>query len=641
MNRNNGFHPGFVHLFIVLPLLLFMSVPRAEVMAQLDDPQMLKDLLDRAERLKLAHHPAWLNLLHYRRSLLGGMKSQADDPAFFLADTGGRDAGAELVADLRAFFTDSRQAQCRFPARLHWLDSQLHFGPQMPRLKCGEFTQWRQRFDVQGLTLLFPAMHLDNPASMFGHSFLRLDGGAKNSLLDTTLSYAAAYDETDFFMLYAWKGMTGGYAGQFYMRPYFETLQTYHDIEQRDIWEYRLNLDAREIDQLMRHLWEIKGIKFEYYFLQENCAYRLLGLLDVATNISGKNSNMSLNSHPLYAIPVDTVRDIEAAGLIAARYYRPSRNNKIRQMSGQLDQSARQRASMIAENQYPPEELLNKADGLRQARILSLADELVSQRQGRSEQSRELQFRILRARSELPAKNVDELFDFNGVPPEQAHQSARWQFSAGHYENRRFYEMGLRPAFHDLLDAPQGFLPGASIRVLDTRLRWLPEQDELKLESLDLFSMRSLVAFEPWTRPLSRQLSLQLKKRELTEQDRITELEAGFFAGYSAQLRQFMAYMLGGTQLDYSGQLENNHALYLGLDTGVLWYMDTPVLNGQMEISYRNLQQLSGEPGNRQQLKAAMQINLQQNHALRVEYRLMQYEKFDIAEAKLSYLFYF
>ena len=92
----------------------------------------------------------------------------------------------------------------------------------------------------------------------------------------------------------------------------------------RDIWEYPLNLTPTETKRIIRHLWELQNIEFDYYFFDENCSYRLLELLEVA------RPDIELtDEYILTAIPVDTVRSIKRAGLIQDVDYRPSQATQL------------------------------------------------------------------------------------------------------------------------------------------------------------------------------------------------------------------------------------------------------------------------------------------------------------------------
>ena len=635
--------------FIVLLLLqctgnLALAVASSES-ASLEftntESSVLESLQLQAQQQQLGLQPGWLNLLHYKKNLWGGLHSQADDARFFLSAEGAHDPQAELLASLQGFFArpqfdqQHQHAQCRFPARLAWLDRQLNFSAHLPRVSCEQFQQWQQQWQASQLTLLFPSMYLANPASMFGHTFLRFDQPGRSDLLSPTLSYAAAHDESDSLLLFSLKGIFGAYPGRFSMQPYYQTLRDYSDIEQRDIWEYPLNLTDEENQQLIRHLWEVREIEFDYFFFRENCAFRLLALLDVAR----EGINMSLNSHPLYAIPVDTVRDVQQAGLIASRHYRPARHNKLRQMSQQVSKATRQSAVDLSRGQMKTDELAQLLEPQQQAVALELASELVAENNTAGDLGNELQMQLLSARSQLPSDATSQ-FEFKAVPPETSHASARWQLSLGEVEQRRFYEIGLRPSFHDDLDPPDGFARGVSISALDTRLRWYEGNQRLEFESLDIFTMRSLIPVEPWARPLSRKISLQLNRQYLGD-DRVSVVQAELALGYARQMDVLMLYALLTTALDYSTAIDKNYTAYLGLDTGLLWSFKTPQLSGQLMLEYQTLQSVLGGEGDSENLLSAVQINLGQQQALRLQYDRTEYKTSDKSQLSMNYLYYF
>ena len=107
----------------------------------------LAHLITDARALELSGQRQWHLLLHYRKGLLGGYKSQADGREFFFAEDGKRNPEAELEATLKAFFqpepADStrQHPQCQFPARYDWLRTQLQFDPtQLREHPCGRFS---------------------------------------------------------------------------------------------------------------------------------------------------------------------------------------------------------------------------------------------------------------------------------------------------------------------------------------------------------------------------------------------------------------------------------------------------------------------------------------------------------------------
>lgn len=594
--------------------------------------QHVNELLERARVLHLSEEAAWLDLLHYKDHVFGGVYSQVDDADFFLAESGPQDAEAELLASLTAFFDPQQAAvsQCRFPARLHWLDSRLHFAAELPQVTCPAFQDWRQKLNVQGITLLFPSMYLNNPASMFGHTFLRLDSQGVSPLLNYTLSYAAATDHSDGAVLYVYRGLSGGYPGVFNIQPYYETVRAYGDIEHRDIWEYPLNLSTPEVDQLLRHIWEIRDVTFDYYFIRENCAYRLLSLLDVAR----PGMQLTRTAHPLYALPADTVRTVATAGLIDTAIYRPALNSRIQLMYQQLDQPLRELALSLASEQTAAQSLADT--GLvprQQAQVLELAHEIHTFTEPGNRQAGH---DLLLARSYLHLDSQQQTFQFSGDRPDQGHVSARWHIGLGEREQQRFIELGIRPVFHDLLDPVAGFVDGAAISVLDTRLRWYEHTQQLKLQQLTVFSLMSLSPVTAWSTPLSGQFKAEYLRRPLLN----TEFGLMHFngaLGYSRRWLDSFWYVFASGDLDYAQELMNHYALYLGLEAGMLMRFQ----QSSMAVTLANHDSVSGQTGRKQLLKWQYQIMVEQDQALRFEYEDRESEGGDASTVSLRYLRYF
>ena len=107
------------------------------------------------------------------------------------------------------------------------------------------------------MTLVFSSYYLNNPASAFGHTFLRFNRahttaiGERRELLDYGIDYSADVD-TGNAVLYAIKGMTGLFPGTFKRIPFFYKVREYNDYESRDLWEYELNLAPEQLALLPR-----------------------------------------------------------------------------------------------------------------------------------------------------------------------------------------------------------------------------------------------------------------------------------------------------------------------------------------------------------------------------------------------------
>ncbi len=320
---------SFLTLIATIPL-----VSSADTVTSLQEQAIQQQLWDQ---------PEWLRLLHYYKNNASqhGYISHVDDQRFFNAYDGAENPKAEILATLAAYYkTDSKgdsHPLCRFVARFNWLKQKLPLETtSLPNVVCKNYVEWHSMIKPDSASLIFPTYHLNSPSSMFGHTLLRLDpkqdsNTSKSKWLSFAVNFGADTATGDDSLSYAFKGLSGGYPGIFIVTPYFKKIQEYNKIEKRDIWEYKLNLTPAEVQRMVTHLWELKEINFDYYFFDENCSYRLLELLEVA-----RPGLRLTDKFGVTAIPVDTVKAIEAAGMITTSNYRPSQETELRALLSQL-----------------------------------------------------------------------------------------------------------------------------------------------------------------------------------------------------------------------------------------------------------------------------------------------------------------
>ncbi len=488
---------------LAIGLLLWMSGARADL-------DYLADLQRRAAESRLADHREWRVLLHYRRNGSGGeVMSDADDPRFFLAPGGKTDPAGELAATLAAFFSDDhvgadpQPAQCAFVARYEWLRQALDFDPgRLPARPCAAYLRWKAELEAEAATLVFTSAYLNNPASLFGHTLLRLDRRGESGstpLLAYAVGYAAD-DRGSKGLMYGIKGVSGGFSGYFELQSYDRLVRNYSDIENRDIWEYRLNFNADQMARLVAHLWELRGVRFDYFFFTENCAWQLLTLLEVADPSRDLSSRFVL-----WVAPADVLRLLSSEqGLIGNVTPRPARGSAIRRRYSALSASERAQARALHDDVGHVEaQAFEALPSDRQAVILDLALDL-RQRGGMMAGQGEADaptdegvHRLLFARSALgqPASRF-EIAPFAGRP-ELGHASHRAGLALGQRGGQGFIEFNARASFHDLLEADAGYAPEAGIELLSASVRHRPETGSTRLNTLTLISIESLPPFNP------------------------------------------------------------------------------------------------------------------------------------------------
>jgi len=533
-----------------------------------------------AQQQQLWQHPEWLDLLHYDRDSdrSSGYISAVDDARFFNATNGATNPEAELQATLSALYrrdvSGNDHAQCRFVARLHWLQKQLSIdAATLPEVSCPDYTEWYTMVRAQRATLIFPTYHLNSPSSMFGHTLLRLDQSTiveDSDWLSFAVNFGANTSAEDNSLFYAFKGLTGGYPGIFIVSPYFKKIQEYNRIEKRDIWEYQLNLTPEEVDRMVTHLWELKEVNFDYYFFDENCSYRLLELLEVA-----RPGIELTDEFGITAIPIDTVKAIERVGMIESRRFRPARVTELAALIETLSDTEQVLMQQLAADP----DVFERADFValndeRKARIIDVAYRYQRYQQrgeARSDEQARNSHRLLALLNRYP-DNIITPPVVEPLPPEVGHHSRRASISVGERNSEGFTEVAMRMAFHSLEDNERGFLRGAQINMANVQLR-VTDSGDFRLQQLDVIDILSLTPRTRFFQPMSWKVYTGLERQITDGQDRLT---AHVTAGWGA------SYALADDGLFYAlatGRLERNRGLStmgiepaLGVDSGFLWH---------------------------------------------------------------------
>lgn len=549
------------------------------------EPEYLQQLVQKAHELKLAENQQWLDLLHFKPyPFWPGARSLADDPEFFNAPSGRVDAAAELDATLKAFFsdvqeTDKRQnPQCRFVARYHWLHERLHFDPaQMKAQECKRYNTWRDTINPQEVTLVFPSSYLNSPASMYGHTLLRIDAKDQNErtrLLAYTIGYTASTSETN-GLLFAYMGLTGGYPGIFQTMPYYLKVREYSALENRDIWEYRLNLNAQEIERMLRHIWELGPTYFEYYFLDENCAYHLLSLLEVA------RPGLTLTDEfRWWAIPSDTVRAVtESNSLVREVVYRPSNATIIMQRVRAMPVQQRGLAQALGSGKLDLNDAsLKQLPLAQQAAVVELGMDYQTYLQAGQDETAEsaaLSRKLMLARSALDTPTATPPVETPAVRPDQGHKSLRVSAGVGNRDDVAYQEIAVRPAYHDQLDPAAGYIRGAQIQFFNFALRHYGEQAGMRVEELVPIDIFSLASRNEFFQSLSWKANVGWVRKRMANGNEplISRLNAA--AGYAWDVLSLdhpaaQAYVFMETSLEGDAHYARNYALGVGPSAGII-----------------------------------------------------------------------
>lgn len=417
------------------------------------------DLPEDIDLAQLANSEPWLALSHYRQLSNGRWQSEITSDAFFISEAGRVSPLAELGAFLEGLSSDFDTTFCRFPARASWLQAQLNLNYYA---NCEEFENWKREIGSTELSIVNASPFMSSPASMFGHTFLMFGRDGQSDLLATSANFSAqvAPDIKGFSFLRG--GLTGRFNGVFDFKPYSDRLRRYSLDEGRELWQYKLDLNEDDIKLILAHLWELRLAKFRYYYLDQNCSYRLLAVLAVAKPELRK---------PLFKfhtkIPVDTIKILDSFALISGTQYWSSIDQKIKNQSeGLTSEQVRKIRQYIEDGSFRHRIELNNQEA---AFSYLLVDRDVARGVIPSDDGIEL---IKGLQSKIEAGQFDwyspiDYLDVTKSNPLDSHGSQRFSLFLGELDSKkRFARFQYRFAGHDATDSQAGFGRGLSAEYL-------------------------------------------------------------------------------------------------------------------------------------------------------------------------------
>ncbi len=571
---------GWLRLPVRLFFLAFLTAAPAAGAAAPGTELLRLNLRQAALNAEAWKDPYWLKLLYYEKNLLGGYHSPSVNPDFFLSSWGRISPKLELEAAIDGFFfagPPDASPECRFPERYLWLRGKLGVTPAaVPAPACRDFIEWKAGLDVESVSLLFASGYLNNPSTLYGHTFLRLRkrGAAGADLLDYTINYAATADEEN-GLFFAIKGLVGAYPGQFSTIPYYLKIQEYHNIESRDLWEFPLNLNQDEIDRLLRHGWELGKAAFPYLFFTRNCSWQLMPLLDIVK----PELDLSRRFH-FWVIPSDTVKAALPPSPASAPGWRPSLWKIVDWKRSQL--SPGERASVLELARGDQQAGLKKLEGAplaSRAAVLETAVDYLSwrfyaRRIGKTELDRRTD-PLLAVRAPL-----GQQITFLGAPARpvsvlDAHESMRLGAGLVSLKNGPAYELQARFAMQDLLDDPAGYLPDAALEMGSVRLRYEKLYNRLYLKEGRLAHVLSMNPWDSWVRRQSWEINAGIEQADETGRQSgkaavwAMNAGSGFAAEVGGPVRQLWYAMLEADSA-FGPALAGDWRAGAGLKAGVL-----------------------------------------------------------------------
>lgn len=469
------------HLSTLLALAFFMFSSQA--------------ISDTATPEQLAKQPYWRALLHIP---VGETRSEITDSQFFLAKDGATNPEAELIATLSQLALpvgddSNAHAQCRFIARKHWLLQQLpKLVNDLPLVDCPLFNDWTDDQNISSVSAIFASGYLGNPASFYGHILLKFNSDEKQKTLlqQQSLNFGAAVPDEENPLLYIAKGLFGGYNAVFSHGVFYKNVLAYGEAELRDLWEYQLSLTSTEVEQLTFHAWELIGRDYQYFFIKENCAFRMAELLELVINAK------LVNKQQPWAMPISVFHHLTDAThhgqpLVSNIILHPSRQQRFHQKYHDLNTNQLAAVQQIIDAGFDvnlpiyDELSITEKSGILEMLFDYIEFLRINEHPLFSEISKK---QLLNARLALPPSTKPSEFT-NTEPPHTGTLPSMLQLAVVNGNDDYAIRLRFRATYYDLLTVDTGRAPYSALSMFDLTAQI---NNNISIERFELLNIENM-----------------------------------------------------------------------------------------------------------------------------------------------------
>ena len=536
-----------------------------------------QDLVSKAQNNKWWENQQWHRLVQYKKLFFGGYESPAESANFFISPQGKTNPEQELLATIEALSENKTlsskdgktldPAACVFPARKIWIEKIS--GTKLPSPTCERYARFLEILQPQSMTYVFSSYYLNNPASAFGHTFLRINKGPSSrdgeryELFDYGVGYAALQVSENPFV-YSFLGVSGLMPGSFDINPYYYKVREYNDFESRDLWEYDLDFTPDEVTMMVAYIWELLNANFNYHYFSENCAYRILSIFEAVRPSLDLTSQLKSQ-----VMPADTVQTLfESQGLIKSIHYRPSGRATFQARYKSLTSEEQKKIIQFAND----ESLENLKDNLspeKQRPVLDTAIDYLDFKYPkeilRKEGHYSFKKEILLARAEIggisPSIKIEPPWN---EAPHDAQGSRRMGLGLRQWDDdSKSYLFSFKFSLHDLLDPKLGYPPTAEITMGDFIFAYDEDDKKLSLDRFTFYEVISLAPIDAFNQGVSWRLKVAYERGYESncrqELCRWTELSGGSGSTFSLWKDLDIALWLKASLLTSSADFVQDH----------------------------------------------------------------------------------
>lgn len=417
------------------------------------------------------------------------------NPDFFLSPQGRMDPWAELMASVQELENPvtigSREPlACRFPARKHLIEILLR--KNYPQIDCPDLERWVRAFGDQKIWIIYAGVYRNNPASLFGHTFLRFDRQSEEdpsvSLRSQSVGFLAITPPEDGPTLTVIKGLLGLYQGAFNIQPYYMQTALYNNAEARSLWEFELDLTKTERKLAVLYMWEMgQQGSMVYRFFDENCSYHLLAFLEALRAGSALTRDSGF-----FVLPLETIRLLDKRGMIKQQdpVYRASIRTRLQNRLHKMT-AAQRKLYRKARHELSVVETLDDIQVLD-----ALIDYQTFHNYKQKTRLSAAESRVFEAtfakRAQLGNPSEELRLTNSKVSPLLSHKPAWWQAGIANQNLHLESQMGA----HDLISSQKGLEDPSTMEYGGFKIAW--DYGRSQLEFMEILLARART-FNSWS----------------------------------------------------------------------------------------------------------------------------------------------
>ncbi len=509
-------------MLIFLPFILFGE-------------SIQKEALKKADNLKLYNSYVWKNLLHTKEN-----NPSINHPSFLLS-FGNFTLKNELTMTIESFFNSKKKGDnhpiCKYPARYLWIKKQLNLTDnKFPNVECKAFNTYLKKTSSDNIKLVFVSENITNPSSMMGHVFFKISGkDIEKKEREHAVSFFTVIDTINIPSLLI-KSTITGMKGFFVLRPYKEQLNRYLKEENRNIWEYDLNLSEEDKQLLYYHFWELKDVKIKYLFTGFNCATIVYDMLSMNSKELNKNNH-------LWLTPKDVIKDAKKNKIIGNVSLKASDHWTIKMLLDQLEWTDSNYLKMA---NYKNIEAFDTYIFSSNQKTRLLEEKLMSTYIQYRQNKNTLEKKALKS---LKLKKANVGLDMSNYKnPLNTFNDTQASLSFLQKNNKENFKVTFLPASHTLYDDNREYFGESDLRIME--LEVLFNKEQIDIDTFNLYSMKSLLPRDTFTGGIS------------------TSFELNYESHYTKELTEYKAYNLSGG-MGYTFALHDDIFLYTLINAGL------------------------------------------------------------------------